>query len=212
VSVAARSVCPLCGSSDLVEYADRPAARCSECGALERHRKLARLYGELFEQGAGRRALEIGPLNPRVFGQYLRERGWTYTSIDQSRRGNPHDPRDTGFVDLEADARDLSFLDDGSTHLILAQHVIEEILDYRSALAEIARVLAEDGTALLEIPFDPARPRSESHSPKAFGNVWSFGSELPDVAREHFGEVDVLSYKEGRHHGQQLICRAGSPA
>jgi SAM-dependent methyltransferase len=201
-------VCPICGSSDLVEFSGRPAARCSDCGALERHRKLARANAELFERGAGRSALEIGPLNPRVFGQYLSERGWTYTSADQSRRGSPFDPRDTAFVDLEADACDLSFLGDSSTHLVLAQHVIEEIPDYRGALAEIARVLAEDGVALLEIPFDPTRPRSENHAPNAFGNVWRFGAELPDVAREHFGEVDVLLYQEGRHRGQLFVCRA----
>jgi SAM-dependent methyltransferase len=207
VSVA----CPICESSDLVEFSGRPAARCAGCGALERHRKLARCHAELLVRGADRRALEIGPLNPRVFGQYLRERGWVYTSVDQSRRGSPFDPRDTGFIDLEADACDLSFAGDDAIQLVLAQHVIEEIPDYRGAFAEIARVLSDDGTALLEIPFDPARPHSESHSPNAFGNVWRFGSELPDVAREHFGEVDVLFYREGRYRGQLLICRAGSP-
>jgi SAM-dependent methyltransferase len=201
-------VCPICGSSDLVEFSGRPAARCAECGALERHRKLARLHAELFEAGAGRCALEIGPLNLRVFGQYLSERGWTYTSVDQSRRGSPFDPRDTAFVDQEADACDLSFLGDDSVQLVLTQHVIEEIPDYRGALAEIARVLADDGVALLEIPFDPTHPHSESHAPNAFGNVWRFGSELPDVAREYFGEVDVLSYQEGGHRGQLFICRA----
>jgi SAM-dependent methyltransferase len=200
------SVCPICDASELVEFSGRPDARCSKCGALERHRKLARSQVELFERDTGRSALEIGPLNPRVFGQYLQERGWTYTSVDQSRRGSPFDPRDTAFVDLEVDACDLSFLDDDSTQLVLAQHVIEEIPDYRSALAEIARVLSEDGTALLEIPFDPAVARSESHAPNAFGNVWRFGSDLPDVAREYFGGVDVLSYLEGRHRGQLFIC------
>jgi SAM-dependent methyltransferase len=200
--------CPICGSSDLVEFSGRPEARCAECGALERHRKLARFHAELGERGAGRGALEIGPLNPRVFGQYLRERDWTYTSVDQSRRGSPFDPRDTGFIDLEADACDLSFLGDDSVHLVLAQHVIEEIPDFQGAFTEIARVLNGDGIALLEIPFDPASPRSESHSPNAFGNVWRFGSELPDIARQHFSEVDVLSYLEGRHRGQLFICRA----
>jgi SAM-dependent methyltransferase len=200
------AACPICGSSDLVEFSGRPSARCSQCGALERHRKLARLHTGLFERGAGRNALEIGPLNRHVFGQYLSERGWTYTGIDQSRRGSPFDPRDTAFVDLEVDACNLSFLEDSSMHLVLAQHVIEEIPDYRGALAEIARVLAGDGTALLEIPFDPARPRSESHAPNAFGNVWRFGADLPDVAREHFGEVDVLFYQEGRHRGQLFLC------
>ncbi len=205
------ALCPICGGEDLVEYSGRPVARCSGCNALERHRKLARSQAALLDRGAGRCALEVGPLNPRVFGEYLRARGWSYTSIDQSRRGNPVDPRDTSFVDLEADLCDLTHFPDGSVHLVMAQHVIEEIVDYRDALAEIARVLADDGVALLEIPFDPALRESESQPPAAFGNVWRFGAKLPDVTREHFGEVDVLSYREGRHRGTLFICRIKAP-
>jgi SAM-dependent methyltransferase len=205
------AACPICGGHALLEYSGRPSARCSGCNALERHRKLARSQAAVLDRGAGRRALEVGPLNPRVFGEYLRERGWSYTSIDQSRQGNPVDPRDTSFIDLEADLCDLAPFGDGSLHLVMAQHVIEEIVDYSAALAEIARVLADDGVALLEIPFDPARRESESQPPAAFGNVWRFGAELPDVAREHFGEVDVLSYREGRHRGTLFICRRPPP-
>ncbi len=174
---------------------------------MERHRKLARSQSALLEDGGGRSALEVGPLNKRVFGEYLRVRGWTYTSVDQSRAGNPLDPRDTSFIDLEVDLCDLAPFPDASVQLVLAQHVIEEIVDYRGALAEIARVLSDDGVALLEIPFDATRRESESQPPAAFGNVWRFGADLPDVVREHFDEVDVLAYREGRHRGTLLICR-----
>jgi len=199
--------CPICGSHQLVEFSGRPHARCAICNSLERHRKLARSQTALLEHGEGRHALEAGPLNPRVFGDYLRARGWRYTSIDQSRRGNPVDPRDTSFVDVEVDLCDLVPFADGSLALVMAQHVIEEIVDFQRAFAEIARVLCADGAALLEIPFDPALPRSQSQPPAAFGNVWRFGAELPELAREHFGEVDVLCYREGRHRGQLFICR-----
>ncbi len=202
--------CAICGSAELVEFGGRPAARCTGCGSLERHRKLARSQAHLLAHGGGRNALEIGPLNQQVFGRHLRERGWGYTGADRWRRGNPADPRDTSFIDLEADLCDLSALADGSMQLVLVQHVIEEIPEYRDALGEIARVLADDGVALLEIPFDPARPQSERQPPDGFGNVWRFGADLPDVARRHFEEVDVLSYLEGHHRGQLLICRAGA--
>lgn len=205
-----KASCPICGSTELVEFSGRPAARCAGCGALKRHRKLARSQADLLARGTDRHALEIGPLNPWVFGRHLRERGWRYTGADRWRRGNPADPRDTSFIDLEADLCDLSALEDSSVQLVLVQHVIEEISEYRRALEEIARVLADDGVALLEIPFDPARPRSERQSPDGFGNVWRFGADLPDVARRHFAEVDVLSYLEGRHRGQLLVCRAAA--
>lgn len=199
--------CPICGSEELVEFSGRPHARCAVCNSLERHRKLARSQAALLEHGEGRCALEIGPLSPRVFGEHLRARGWRYTSIDQSLRGNPVDPRDTSFVDLEVDLCHLEPFAAGSVQLVMAQHVIEEIVDFRQAFAEIARVLSADGSALLEIPFDPALPRSRSQPPAAFGNVWRFGAELPDLARQHFAEVDVLCYREGRHRGHLFICR-----
>ncbi len=202
--------CPVCGSTELVEFSGRPAARCVTCGALERHRKLARSQADLLAHGEGRQALEIGPLSPWVFGRYLRERGWRYAGADRWRRGNPADPRDTSFIDLETDLCDLSAFEDRSVHLVLIQHVIEEIPEYRRAFEEIARVLADDGVALLEIPFDPTRPQSERQPPDGFGNVWRFGADLPDVARRHFAEVDVLSYLEGRHRGQLLVCRTAA--
>lgn len=203
--------CPFCGSTERVEYAGRPVARCPECNAMERHRKLVRSQAHLLDRGDGRQAVEVGPLNPLVFGEYLRARGWHYTSVDQSHRGNPVDPRDTSFVDQQLDIRELTPFDDGSVQLLIAQHVIEEIVEYRRALAEIARVLRGGGVALLEIPFDPARRESIPQPPAAYGNVWRFGSELPERVREHFEEVDVLAYREGRHSGQLFICRTASP-
>ena len=174
---------------------------------MERHRKLVISQAHLLDRGDGRHAVEVGPLNPLVFGEYLRKRGWRYTSIDQSHRGNPVDPRDTGFVDLQVNLCDLAPFADGSVQLLIAQHVIEEIVEYRRAIGEIARVLHGGGVALLEIPFDPARRESISQPPAAYGNVWRFGTELPDQVREHFDEVDVLSYREGRHGGHLFICR-----
>jgi SAM-dependent methyltransferase len=203
VSVA----CPICGSSELVEFAQRPQALCVTCRALERHRALARSQAQVLSDGAGRRALEIGPLSPRVFGDFLRDRGWIYTSVDQSRSGNARDPRAVGFIDFEADASDLSAFPDSSLQLVMAQHVIEEIAEYESALAEIARVLGAGGSALLEIPFDPARPRSERQDPDGFGNVWRFGGDLLDVVAGHFDELRVEEMAEGVYAGRLLVCR-----
>jgi SAM-dependent methyltransferase len=199
--------CPICGSLELVEFADRPAARCGGCSALERHRELVRSQAELLDRGADRLALEIGPLNPRVFGRYLRERDWRYMSVDQSRRGSPVDPRDTSFIDLETDLCDLSTIDEDSVQLVLTQHVIEEIPDYRKALGELSRVLAPAGAALLEIPFDPGRERSERREMDRYGNVWRFGADLPDVVGEHFASVEVIDLQEGAYLGRLLVCR-----
>jgi SAM-dependent methyltransferase len=201
------TACPICGARELVEFSGRPAARCSGCNALERHRALASSNERLLGCGAGQAALEIGPLNERVFGGFLRERGWGYTSVDRSRRGNALDPRAVGFIDFEADARDLSALPDDSVQLVLAQHVIEEIPEYETALAEMARVLGAGGSALLEIPFDPSRSRSERQDADGFGNVWRFGADLPDVVGGYFDELDVQPMAEGAYSGHLLVCR-----
>jgi SAM-dependent methyltransferase len=190
-----------------VEFAQRPQALCVTCGALERHRALARSQAHLLVDGGGRRVLEIGPLSPRVFGDFLRDRGWIYTGVDQSRSGNARDPRAVGFIDFEADASDLSVFPDASLQLVMAQHVIEEIAAYESALTEISRVLGAGGSALLEIPFDPGRPRSERQDPDGFGNVWRFGSDLPDVVAGHFDEISVEEMVEGAYSGRLLVCR-----
>jgi len=201
------AACPICGSARLVEFAGRSDARCEECDALERHRALARQMAGLLREGAGRAALEAGPASPRVFGGFLRERGWRYTSIDQSRRGNPNDPRAVGFIDHEIDLCDLSPLAEDSIHLVIVQHVIEEIPDYGLALSEIARVLAPGGTALLEIPFDPGLERSERHPPNHFGNVWRFGADLPGNLQERFASVDIVGLQEAGYFGRLLVCR-----
>jgi SAM-dependent methyltransferase len=192
-----------------VEFAGRREARCAACDALERHRALARQMRELLRDGDGREALEAGPASPRVFGEFLRERGWCYQSLDQSRSGHPNDPRAVGFIDHEADLCDLSLLDSDAIDLVIAQHVIEEIPAFQTALAEVARVLSPRGTALLEIPFDPKLDRSERHPPNRFGNVWRFGADLPTVVGRHFASVEPVPLREGSYGGRMLVCGHG---
>jgi hypothetical protein len=199
-----RTACPICGSAERKDGLGREDAVCGGCGALERHRGLARECASLL--AAGGRCLEAGPANRRVYGEYLRERGWSYRSLDRWRTGNPNDPRAVGFVDQETDLTDLSVFADGEFDLFIAQHVIEEIEDYERALDEIARVLGADGTALLEIPFDPRRERSEPQPPDHFGNVWNFGADLLDQLRARFGQVREQPLVEGEYRGTLLVC------
>jgi SAM-dependent methyltransferase len=200
--------CLICGSEALRDFSARRAAHCERCHSLERQRVLARLFADLFSEGAGRRCLEVGPVSPLVFGGYLRERGWEYESIDQSARGNAHDPRDVGFVDRVLDLTDLGGIRDDEFDLLLAQHVIEEIPDYERALEEIARVTAPDGVALLEIPHDLGLERSERHEPDGFGNVWRFGRDLQARLEQRFDSVERIAFREGDYAGAVFRCAA----
>jgi SAM-dependent methyltransferase len=189
----------------------RSNALCAECGSLERHRTLAASQEALFADGGGKRALEAGPANRRIFGDYLRDRGWEYVSMDRWKTGNPKDPRAVGFIDVETDLCDLSMFGDDEFDLFIAQHVIEEIEDFRLALDEVRRVLGPGATALLEIPFDAGRELSEKQPPDHFGNVWNFGRDLLDELRRRFGEVEELRLSEGAYRGVVLACRVDRP-
>ncbi len=199
--------CPLCGETARLSYNGRTEALCAGCGAFERHRALMRTFAPLLDVGGGRTLVEVGPVNARVLAGTLRTHGWRVTTIDRHRTGNPHDPRDVSFVDLEADLTDLHMFVDGSIDVVIVQHVIEEIVDHHHALAEIARVLRPGGTALLEIPWSPDLPRSAQQDPDHFGNVWRFGAELRRDVEAAFGDVTVEPIAEGSYRGDVFAAR-----
>jgi SAM-dependent methyltransferase len=187
--------------------ADRPAARCAVCDSLERQRALVLAFGSLLQVGCGRVCLEAGPLNTRVFGHYLRERGWGNASVDRSRRGHPNDPRNVEFVDHVADLTALPFEDDGFD-LFIAQHVIEEIEDYETALREVARVLKPGGLALIEVPLDEHRTVTEHHAADGYGNVWHFAADAAERFGAVFSRVEPVPLREGDYRNTLLACVA----
>ena len=100
--------------------------------------------------------------------------------------------------------------------LFIAQHVIEEIEDYESALDEIARVLGRRRQGDPRVRFDSKRERLECHDPNHFGNVWEFGADLLDQLGERFDEVEELPFTEDGYSGTFRIRRhsptpTGSP-
>jgi len=208
----APAACPICSGGHFAHFSGRPHARCVTCGALERHRALVRAAGDrLLNPPRRGRVLEAGPLSRWVYGRFLTEAGWRYTSIDRWRRGNPRDPREVGFVDHEADLTDLRRFRARSFDLFIAQHVIEEIVEYERALAEIARVLRHGGVALLEIPYDPGVLTSTRHDPDRYGNVWRFGADVVQRVGDHFATVEVLTLSEAGYCGRLLVCDRSRP-
>jgi SAM-dependent methyltransferase len=173
---------------------------------MERQRALVRARPDLAARGAGRRVLEVGPLNREVFGDFFRRRGWEYVGTDKWRGGNPVDPRDVAFADLEVDLADMSVFRDGTFDLVLAQHVVEQVPDYRRGLAEVARVLAVDGEALLEIPYNHRMAVSERVDGAQFGVAWRFGDDIHDALRAEFRTVDEVPLAESAYRGSVFVC------
>jgi SAM-dependent methyltransferase len=127
----------------------RPDARCPHCGSLERHRLVwIWLQHRTDLLTARRRVLVVAP---DVFLQdALRARpSLDYLSIDLE---SPLAMRHMDLTRLE--------LPDASFDAAFCSHVLEHILDDRTAMRELLRVLAPGGWAVLQTPLDPARERT----------------------------------------------------
>jgi SAM-dependent methyltransferase len=129
--------------------------------------------------------LDIAPMEPMT--PLLRDRaGGVYVGIDI-------DPAaDQRKVQVTADLRSLPF-SSGSFQAIICYHVLEHIDEDRSAIVELARVLAVDGLALLQVPWrqgsttdeDPGASREERV--RRFGqadHVRYYGDDFEDRLQE----------------------------
>lgn len=143
-----------------------------------------------------------------MFGGYLKNRGWAYTACDRwDMRSRVDADAFASFIDYDADATDLFFASSGAYELFIAQHVIEEVVDYQAALDEVARVLEPGGRALLEIPFAARRERTVRQPPDRYDNVWSFGRDLIGELRRRFDAVTTAELREDAYLGAIFICR-----
>lgn len=98
------------------------------------------------------RALDIGAAgggNSRV----LRRAGWQVLALEYGAEGASVG-RERGLDVIRADATALP-LADASLDLVVAYDVLEHIPDHDSAVAQVRRTLAPDGTFLIAVPCDP---------------------------------------------------------
>ncbi len=134
--------CPNCGARlRSYERCSRFGVRCPRCGARDRHRLLAIYLLEVSE---------IARQRPRIL--HFAPEGATKRVLDSLGPGSyVSADLDAGKAQVQADIVNLPF-DDASFDLILCSHVLEHVPDDRRALAEIARVLAPAGQALIQTP------------------------------------------------------------
>lgn len=152
----------------------RPRARCPRCGALERHRFLAYVLHRLALFVASSRAvLDIAP-QPQV-QRVLRDLApHAYVGTDLS---------DHLGVDLLSDVTRLPFRD-GAFDVVICYHVLEHVPDDAAAMAELARVLAPSGLALVQVPWRSGEPTDEDPSAPPAERARRFGQD--DHVR-HYG-------------------------
>ena len=157
--------CNLCGAS-LGRFITMPDDRmCPRCGSLSRNR---RLYGLLTSEflHVGVRMLDFSP--SRALYRALKSMpDIEYVSSDFAGE----------FV---ADRHyDLTKLDlpDASVDLITCFHILEHIDNDRAAMAELHRVLAPGGSALIQTPFKPGVIDEDSTVTTPEGRRAAFGQE-----------------------------------
>lgn len=125
----------------------RPNRICPSCQSSERDRALALLLRDRGPVPPGTRLLEIAPIH--ALEPVARELGYHYTSLDL------HSP----VARVRADLTRLPF-GDGMLDLVVCFHVLEHVVDDRSAVRELARVVAGRGQAIVVVPRDDARPET----------------------------------------------------
>lgn len=140
---AARAACPLCGYSGVfLDHAGRRRQVCPACGSRARHRALAVALADYARRH---------PLEPVQRALHFAPEPCLHATVARlARRVITADLAPAG-VDLALDVRRLPFRDH-AFGLVIASHVLEHVLEDHLALAEIHRVLAPGGLALLLVP------------------------------------------------------------
>ena len=197
--------CPCCGGRFRrflpAGRPPRPDAACPRCGALERHRLLWLYLAERTRLLSDpMRVLVIAP-EAQLQARLRALPRLTYVSGDLASR-------------LAMARMDLLRLPcrDGAFEAVLCSHVLEHVADAGAALAEIHRVLAPGGWAILQSPIDPSRATtyedpaivSPADRERVFGqrdHVRIFGRDYADrLARAGF-EVVIDGFVRERGPG-----------
>lgn len=137
--------CPCCGwhGFSFDPYGQlawrRDDAMCPWCRSLERHRLVNLLMRDELAKG-GFKTLHVAP--ELSLQKWLRSVSGDYLSIDTNG---------TAMANMDLMALELP---DASRTLVWCSHVLEHVPDDRKAMAEMHRVLAPGGMAVIQVPVD----------------------------------------------------------
>lgn len=188
--------CPVCGRSfrRLLNVGSKaePRHQCPGCGCYDRHRLLAlHLAGGGTDLSPGRRVLHFAP-EPNVSRLFATRPGLVYVTGDLGSRE----------ADVQLDITRLP-LRSASIDLVLCSHVLEHVPNDDQAMAELLRVLATEGVALLQVPIKEAgrtveidELTSETERRRmagAHGHVRSYGPDFGERLRSQGFDVGVVT-------------------
>lgn len=156
---------------------------CPACGSSDRERHLFLYFDAsgLARRMAGARILHMAP--EKHLGRYIQAASpATYV------RGDLY-PADVSVEQIDLGAIPYP---DASFDVFIANHVLEHVADDRQVLAEIARVLADDGIAILQTPF----------SAKLATTFQDPGIDSPAARLHAYGQEDHV-----RLYGRDMVER-----
>lgn len=180
--------CPVCGACtvflDVHQLQGRRRwAECARCGAYERHRLQAAVLDERVLPSLEASSTRCLQLAPDVLTPWLQDRVGELVTADLFARG----------ADRRLDVRHLDVPDE-AFDMVFASHVLEHVDDDRCAIAEIWRVLAPGGVAVLPVPI--VAPRTVEYgfaNPQEEYHVRAPGFDYFDRYRERFRAVEVAT-------------------
>jgi hypothetical protein len=200
--------CPVCGGRyrGFLPFGlnGRRNARCPGCGSLERHRFMwmhLRDRHRLMQRRL--RLLHIAP-EQCIHEVLSANPALRYVSVDM------FDPA----ADRTADLTALPF-GDASFDFAICSHVLEHIEDDRAAIAELFRVLAPGGRAVVMVPIEMDRPETYEDASintadgrdKAFGHPYHVricGADYPDRLRREGFEVELIYSRSMTPHMRRV--------
>jgi predicted SAM-dependent methyltransferase len=141
---------------------------CPRCSSFPRHRVVC-CYLDENRDRLGDRILMFGA--ERSIEKWFRRHGFRYQTADLFDR----------TAEIKTDIQATSFPDD-SWSLIICNHVLEHVPDYKAALKELRRILKKDGLLEISVPTD--RTLETVHED---ANVIT-----PEERMERFGQSDHL--------------------
>lgn len=184
-----RRYCSVCDTVVQGEFgpgpSGRPDAACPRCGSLERQRFLSVLLGVLRPSlGDLDVLLDVAP-SPQTTRSLLQLGARRYVRIDIGADGRR--------VDVLGSLTQLPH-PDSSVDLLVCYHVLEHVPDDLAAMREIARVLTERGTAIIQVPWRPGTTTDED-------------PDAPEDERlRRFGQADHVRYYGDDFEHRLLSC------
>lgn len=175
--------CPICGYSGLFSpVKHKPEIWCPGCDSRPRHRLLKLWIDREMRLAPGARVIHFAA-EPWVRAE-MAARGADYRTADLNDR-----------FELVLDITAMN-LPDGAANMIIANHVLEHV-DDAAAFAEMFRVLAPGGQAVITVPMIEGFDQSYE-DPQA--------NDTPELRRLRYGDADHL-----RWYGRDVRDRFAAP-